>query len=74
MNHLKMEIKTGGQTVVDSESESGFSAFFAGGREWWVSDNWGLGVGAEIEVGSIKEEDTEISLGSFSIYFSATYH
>ncbi|MBV72362.1 MAG: hypothetical protein CMH52_13640 [Myxococcales bacterium] len=70
---LRFETKFNGQTN-EAESDSGFSGFFAVGREWWVSENWGLGVGGEFEAGSVKEDENEINLGSVSIYFSATYH
>lgn len=46
------------------------------GKEWWVSDNWGLGVAANFMVGSMKDKDydTRWTGLSTSILFSATYN
>jgi hypothetical protein len=59
-----------------TESDTGFS-FDAGlGKEWWVSDRWGLGVSATIGYHSIPTDDEGIDDNfkgpSFAVRFSAT--
>jgi hypothetical protein len=52
------------------------------GKEWWVSDNWGLGVSGQLLLGSMKDHATTPTttdvptwqLAAFSVLFSATYN
>ena len=52
------------------------------GKEWWVSDNWGLGVSAQALVGAMKGRESLAAGGEiptwtvvmFSLLFSATYN
>ena len=50
------------------------------GKEWWASQNWGLGVAAQVFAGSMKDEEEfggeEVtwSARAFAIAFSATYN
>jgi hypothetical protein len=56
------------------DSDTGF-AFDAGlGKEWWVSDRWGLGVSATAGYHSIPPGDADgnFSGPSFALRFSAT--
>ncbi len=58
----------------DETSDTGL-AFDAGiGKEWWVSDNWGLGVSATAGYHSIPPGDADGNFKgtSFAIRFSAT--
>ena len=47
------------------------------GKEWWVSDNWGLGVAIQLYGGRIRD-DSESSptwdVGAIAVVFSATYN
>jgi hypothetical protein len=64
--------------------ESEWGATFAGqvGKEWWVSDNWGLGVSAQLMLGAMKDKEpiatgVEVptwTVAAFSLLFSATYN
>ena len=58
----------------DDFSRSGLAFQIAGGKEWWVSDNWGLGATASIMYGfeTNLADATESSL-SFTIRFTATF-
>lgn len=64
----------------DAESEVGPAFMAQIGKEWWVSDNWGLGLAGQVLVSSNKDdedvEDTEdvtwTTVG-FGLLFSATY-
>jgi hypothetical protein len=51
------------------------------GKEWWVSDNWGLGVAGRLLLGAMKDRplanETDVAtwkLAAFSVLFSATYN
>lgn len=52
------------------ESEWGFGARGMFGKEWWVSDNWGLGVAGYVDISQNKDSDdsavswTGVSLGA----------
>ncbi len=56
------------------DSDVGFAADFAVGKEWWVSDKWGLGVALGGGFHSIPDSNSDLSLtgGSFGLRFSAT--
>jgi hypothetical protein len=62
----------------EDDDETDFGPTFVGeiGKEWWVSDNWGLGLAGQVIVGSMKEKDnsditwTTVAAG---LNFSATY-
>jgi hypothetical protein len=46
------------------------------GKEWWVSDNWGLGIAGQLVfAGGMKDEaDASFRATAFGIVFSATYN
>lgn len=61
------------------ESSLGVLGNFAIGKEWWVSDNWGLGIAGQFFSGKIPEQDDEKDqepweVTGFTISFSATYN
>ena len=65
---------------LDAESEPGPAFMGQIGKEWWVSDSWGLGLAGQFLVSSNKDdEDAEGSLDvtwttlGFGLLFSATY-
>lgn len=70
-----------GQITLDFEGESedtdwGFVLEASLGKEWWVSDRWGLGVAAGVGYHSIPpgEGNENLSGTSFSVRFSATFN
>jgi hypothetical protein len=46
------------------------------GKDWWVSDNWGLGVAAQLLLGSAKDRytDSNWSTAAVALMFTATYN
>jgi hypothetical protein len=64
------------------ETESGKVFELLLGKEWWVSDNWGLGVSAQAILATLRgrapiqadELVPEWKVSSFSLLFSATYN
>lgn len=58
------------------ETDMGFGASLSGGKEWWVSDDWGLGVAGQLMLASMKEknEDYRWTSVAVSLLFSATYN
>lgn len=64
----------------DSEDEAkldidpGFVIDFTFGKEWWVSDNWGLGVAGQTTLAVIPVNDYEWTTFTAAILFSATYN
>jgi hypothetical protein len=70
-------------SVSDSDGEIAHSPWGIGGsvmvgKEWWVSDNWGLGVALHLYGGRINDTvmDTDVtwSFGAIALAFSATYN
>lgn len=62
------------QTSPDDYSRSGLAFQIAGGKEWWVSDNWGIGATASILYGfETNLADTRESSLSFTVRFTATF-
>jgi hypothetical protein len=60
------------------DSDVGFGLDLDAGKEWWVGDNWGLGVAlrlslASVPAGSENPEDAVFGSGFVSLLFSATY-
>lgn len=58
-------------------SDWGFGVRGAFGKEWWVSDNWGLGLAASLALSSNKDSGAGApTIGTFCIglSFSATYN
>ena len=60
------------------DSDLGFGLNFDIGKEWWVSDNWGLGVAARFWythlTDTVSEVDAKYDLLGFAVFFSATYN
>ena len=58
------------------ETEVGPGLHLGVGKEWWVGDQWGVGVGAEVALARVSEQDLDSKwgVGSFLILFSATYN
>lgn len=58
--------------------KSGFAIRLAAGKEWWVSDNWGLGLNLQYAHGSNDTKDVNPTLtfatNWFGVAFSATYN
>jgi hypothetical protein len=77
-NQLELD-DADGNKVRETEFGVGFEGLI--GKEWWVSDNWGLGVAGQFVFASMKDKD---SLGTgnpptwtstaFSLLFSATFN
>jgi hypothetical protein len=73
---------TDGNGNVRSNSKTGFAFEALFGKEWWASDNWGLGISGQIILGTMKGKDPDLLLNtvptwktaSFSALFSATYN
>ena len=62
-------------TNPDKYSRSGFAFQLAAGKEWWVSDNWGIGATAALLYGfETNLADARESSLSISLRFSATYN
>jgi hypothetical protein len=60
---------------VEVRTETGIGASLTLGKEWWVSDSWGLGVAARAYLASMPDSespDTPWGVHSLSLLFSAT--
>jgi len=57
-------------------TNQGVGCSFMAGKEWWVSADWGLGIGVEFFLGSAKSNDYDRSWTSkaAAVMFSASYN
>jgi hypothetical protein len=58
-------------------TDLGFGLAVTVGKEWWVSQNWGLGVAGVLHVApslKVQSIDARMSAEGISILFSATYN
>jgi hypothetical protein len=62
----------------DADSDAGFAAEILLGKEWWVGDNWGIGLAGLFGFHSIASGDPDLDAnsngGNFAILFSATFN
>lgn len=60
----------------DHEYEVGYGLALTGsvGKEWWVSDNWGLGIAVQGVYAFAKGDDLTFNTGGGLLLFSATYN
>ncbi|SEM14440.1 Outer membrane protein beta-barrel domain-containing protein [Stigmatella aurantiaca] len=74
LSFTQLSISVDGETL--GETDLGGALHLGLGKEWWVSDNWGLGLGAEVMFGRIRSDDTDDdwNTASVMIMFSATYN
>jgi outer membrane protein W len=72
--------------TVSNASDMGLGLNLDIGKEWWVSDNWGLGVAARLWYTALTHKQdlgissgggdtisTDFKLGALAVLFSATY-
>jgi hypothetical protein len=63
-----------GNDLVVATSELGTGLNLMVGKEWWVSENWGLGVAGALRSSTMKDGADEWTVNSFNLVFSATYN
>lgn len=66
--------KQGGNSY---DTKNGFAFRLAAGKEWWVSDNWGIGLNLQFAHGSNEDKGTNPPTWGtnwFGVAFSATYN
>lgn len=59
---------------VEGETKSGFAMDLTLGKEWWVGENWGLGLAGGFTYHSVPDKDVSENWSgtSFALRFSAT--
>jgi hypothetical protein len=67
-----VSLNEGGTTY---DTKNGFAIRLAVGKEWWVSDNWGLGLNLQYAHAS-NESKTGVKMSTnwAGLAFSATYN
>jgi hypothetical protein len=73
---ISIDIEQNGNDL-SAESNLGAGLDLEIGKEWWVSDNWGLGLAARLSLARVRESDDSETADSSALYlalmFSATY-
>lgn len=72
----KTKFESNGTTY---ETDNGYGINIMLGKEWWVSENWGLGVAGQFLYASCPDpvgygETPDLKTTSFGVLFSATYN
>lgn len=64
------------ETPSGKASGSGWGFRIGAGKEWWIGEQWGLGLGAHFLKSFLKDDDNSDELGgtSFGLNLSATFH
>ena len=59
----------------ETESDVGWGVNLDVGKEWWVDDNWGIGVAGRLVLGSVALDgvDADMGFAGAGVLFSATY-
>ncbi len=70
----RLSMKYDDDSDSEANSDMGVGGTLAVGKEWWVSDNWGLGLAGQVHMGSVKDGDTRWTVTSFAIVGSATFN
>ncbi len=58
----------------DSSSKTGYSLALSLGKEWWISDNWGVGVALLASGAQVKRGSDQLLHGFIGLAFTATYN
>jgi hypothetical protein len=62
----------------DSNTDFGVGLSLMVGKEWWVTQDWGLGLAGQFQVASMKDHpdgvSTRMTAETFSLLFSATFN
>jgi len=61
---------------ISGESDNGFAGMVTAGKEWWVSNRWGLGVSGVFGFFSFPEPDISENWSGWNVavMFSATFN
>jgi hypothetical protein len=54
-----------------SQTDTGFAFMLGFGNEWWVADNWGLGILARLTMGVLGGDDDNKVHWSHTVYSPA---
>jgi hypothetical protein len=65
-----------GSGEIDGETDAGLALNFMVGKEWWVSNRWGLGLAGAFGYHSFPEKDSneDWTGTNFTLLFSATFN
>lgn len=69
-----LSVESGGSS---GSTKNGFAFRLAAGKEWWVSDNWGVGFNVQFAHSSNEDQGTNPPTWAtnwFGVAFSATYN
>lgn len=72
---LELDDSNSNDTLFQTNTGVGFQGMV--GKEWWITQDWGIGVAGELTLATMKDSDYSDARwngGSFSIVFSATYN
>ena len=67
------ELQERDEKIAESKVGIGFATLL--GKEWWVSENWALGVAGKLMAASMKDELSQRwNALTFALLFSSTYN
>jgi hypothetical protein len=74
LSFAQLTINEDGEKI--AETDVGGGLHLGIGKEWWVSKNWGLGLGAELALGRVPEKDDSVKWNVVNgmVFLSATFN
>jgi opacity protein-like surface antigen len=74
--NFNLQDNTDEDNDIEGTTEKGLGVQVAAGKEWWVSDNWGIGVSAAFTYGSAEDQKDlgDASAYGVNVMFSATFN
>ena len=73
---FNLQDNTDEENNIEGATENGIGVQIAAGKEWWVSDNWGLGVSVAFTYGAAEDQKDmgDASAYGVNVMFSATFN
>lgn len=68
----RFTFNTGTSDETAAQTDNGYALNLMVGKEWWVSDQWGLGIAAQLVHVNVPDADTRLVGTGFQLMFSAT--
>lgn len=68
----QLSITEDGDTLADTDS--GPALHLGVGKEWWVSRNWGLGLGGEVTLARLPDSGDRWNITNFTLFLSGTFN
>jgi len=70
----RFTFNSGKSDEIKIDTQDGYALDLIVGKEWWVSDQWGIGIAAQLVHMNVPDVDTTLVGTGYHLMFSATYN